>query len=140
MECLDVDYQEIRGKELIKKICLDNGLNCDEILILGTGKKAGKKRCEYDIGTRNKETKLFAIKYFECEELYIAWNLKNPNVPSKKNIFSIKTVELSEISLNRINLIEKNNQFSGWGKEVVYVFKSNMAEQFIKEYVLNRAK
>ena len=47
------------------------------------------------------------MKFFKQEDLFVAWNLKNPNLPSKRTKFSLKASELNDISLDKVNHIEK---------------------------------
>lgn len=125
----------MNGKELFAEVCKNNGLICKDIFILGVGSTIGD-RCRYDISSHTrKESELYAVKYFETEEIFIAWYLKSFKLPNRTK-FSLNSKGLRSISADKVHLIEKNLGFSGHGTETVYVFKSAMIDTFIKQYVI----
>lgn len=123
---------------IFKEICSRNGLICDDLFICGVGKTFGK-RCCFDFASRNRKgTEIFALKYYETEELFVVWCLNPTAYHLKRTKLSLKSDGLKDLSDDRIYSFDKNVQYQGWGTEKVHVFKSAMIEAFIKQFVVDK--
>ena len=77
-----------------------------------------------------KEEQLFIIGYSKELQLYFVWALHDKKARNL-NYFSANINDIFT-SKNGINYIEKNREFSGWGKEKVYVFNKEQIDIFLK--------
>lgn len=77
-----------------------------------------------------KEEQLFIIAYSKKLQLYFAWTLCD-NKARNLDYFSANINDIVA-DKNGISYIEKNREFSGWGKEKVFVFKDDQIDIFLK--------
>ena len=123
------------GMELFRKICKENGIDADEIFILGKG-SSPKKKGRYELTTRNgKEigNRLYAVQYCKDLELYLAWNIHREGL-KKRIVYSIARKKLTDLEPG-MQLIRKNVEFSGWNEEDVIVFRKDDIKEFLEKYV-----
>ena len=72
------------GKQYFINSCESRNIHWDDLFKIGQGKGSSKGVFKYDCKhLYRKDSQLFAIKYFEKEELYIAWDLKNRKLKKK---------------------------------------------------------
>lgn len=86
-------------------------------------------KCKSSHLTRNEE-QLYVIGYSKKLQLYFAWTLCD-NKARNLDYFSANINDIVA-DKNGISYIEKNREFSGWGKEKVFVFNDNQIENFLK--------
>ena len=76
------------GKEYFQDRCREAGIECEKYFKASKGKNSGG-RYRYDCDPRfRKPTQLYAIKYFSDEDIYLAWNLREPKAKAR-TVFSL---------------------------------------------------
>ena len=85
-------------------------------------------KCKSSHLARNEE-QLFIIAYSKKLQLFFAWALCD-NKARNLDYFSANINDIVS-DKNGISYIEKNREFSGWGKEKVFVFNDNQIENFL---------
>ena len=126
------------GKQYFIVCCNEYGIDCDELFKLGRGTRGGKTRFEYSCNPRTrKDSQIFAIKYFEEENLYIAWSLKVIKAKGKQN-FTLQREKVNLFGFNEIGEANKPIEYSGHGEEIVYIFSPKGVKAFLNSKILVR--
>ncbi len=127
------------GKEYFKACCEKLKINCDTVIKLGAGMSNDPKRFKYQSNyTKRKDTQLFAIKYFEKENVYIAWNLKERG-GSCKNGFSLSKKKIDGLQSGQVLAASKGLGYPSWDAENTFAFKPDAVTRFLNTYVVPRA-
>ena len=126
------------GKQYFRKCCQKLEIDCDTFIRLGAGAPKNPTRFIYqDDYTKRKDTQLFAIKYFAKEDLYVAWNLKEPKARTK-NTFSLSKQKAAPLKKNQVLSISKGIEYINWDVENTFVFRPDAVVHFLKAYVVSR--
>ena len=89
-------------KQHFRNCCKELGIDCDTYIKLGAGNPKNPTRFIFQSDhTKRKDTQLFAVKYFEQEDVYIAWNLKERG-GSGKNSFSLSKNKIKELKAEQV--------------------------------------
>ena len=122
------------GKRYFKECCKDKGIDCEALFRIGKSNAAKSDRLKYHYSyLSRKESQIFVVCYFEKENVYIAWNLKEKKA-AKKSDFSVKRSDISFPLGNAIVPITKAIEYQGWGEESVLAFAPEQIPKFLKEY------
>lgn len=120
--------------ELLKRSCEKYDVMSDEVFLSKSGKTSSDGRFRFRY-TKPKGLALFAIKYFEENQLYIVWNLNAPKAQKKLDFSVSVSAVYKHFDDGKINFINKNVEYSGWNEETVIAFKPAMMDTFILEYI-----
>lgn len=122
------------GKRHFRECCNALGLDCDKLFQIGKSNAAASERLKYHYPyLSHKESQLFVVCYFERENLYIAWSLKEKKANTKSD-FSIKRTDLDRPFGDQIIPVKKAIEYYGWGEETVLAFTPEMVPAFLKKY------
>jgi hypothetical protein len=123
------------GKEFFRDCCEKLSLDCDTLFILGEGNPNNPDRFEFKCSpSRRKPTQRFAVKFFTGEQVFVAWDLREPKA-AKKSKFSLSKAKLKGIQKDMICVPSKHIEYSGWNEENVYVFPKEAVEMFLRSYI-----
>lgn len=126
------------GKEYFKKCCEKMKVGCDTFIKLGAGNSKDLKRFKYySSHTKRKDTQLFAVKYFETEDVYIAWNLREPHAKVKDH-FSLSKQKIESLKLGQILAVKKGLGYPSWDAETTFAFRPDAVTRFLNTYVVPR--
>ena len=122
------------GKAYFQDCCREVGIDCEKYFKVGKGKNSGG-RYRYDCDPHSrKPTQLFAIKYFSDEGIYLAWNLREEKAHTK-TVFSLtKKTKAIEVMASGISEESKKIEYGELGEEIVYRFKRESVDQFLKRF------
>lgn len=127
------------AKEFFKARCTELGLDYDSLIKLSAGSPSDPKRfkcqCSY---LRRTNSQLYIVKYFQKEDVYIAWNLKEPKARTKNN-FSLQKIEIASLKPGQILPSKKGIEYREWDSENTFAFKPDTVTRFLKNYVVPRA-
>ena len=122
------------GKRYFKECCRDKGLDCDALFQIGKSNAAKSDRLKYHYSyLSRKESQIFVVCYFEKENVYIAWNLKEKKA-AKKSDFSVKRSDLDLPLVDKIVSVKKAIEYEGWGEETVLAFTPERVSDFLERY------
>ncbi len=125
-------------KQHFRNCCKELGIDCDTYIKLGAGNPKNPTRFIFQSDhTKRKDTQLFAVKYFEQEDVYIAWNLKERG-GSGKNSFSLSKNKIKELKAEQVLAISKGLGYPNWDRETIFAFKPNAVLRFLKVYIVSR--
>ena len=118
-------------KETFIEIC--NGLNVDFdenfYDIYNVSVCEGRAKCQSNPFER-KAGQMFVVGFCKKENLYFVWSLNDIKVKNMK-YFSANISDIKPYLSDQIFFIEKNREFSGHGKENVFVFSPKNTENFL---------
>lgn len=127
------------AKAFFKARCQELNIDCDTVIKLGAGSSNDPKRFKYQSDhTKRKGTQLFAVKYFEKEDVYIAWNLREPYAKAK-NGFSLSKQKIKPLKSGQVLAAEKGIEYPSWDAENTFAFKPDAVTRFLNTYVVPRA-
>ena len=120
------------GKRYFKECCKDKGIDCDALFRIGKSNAAKSDRLKYRCSyLSRKESQLFVVCYFERENVYIAWSLKEKKA-AKKSDFSVKVSDIHLPLGNEITPVKKAIEYHGWGQEAILVFAPEKVSDFLE--------
>lgn len=124
----------MNGKRHFIDCCDKLGLDYNALFQLGENNAAAKDRLKHSFSPHTrKETQLFAVCYFVREDLFLAWNLKEPKA-KKKAVFSVKRFDVKRPSRGTIAVVKKAIEYRSWDEEAVLVFEPDTTELFLRNY------
>lgn len=130
----------VKGKDHFKECCKRLNIDCDKYIKLGAGASGNETRFSFQSDhTKRKDSQLYAVKYFEKENVYIAWNLKERS-GSCKNSFSLSKKKIEALKPKEVLAVSKGIEYPSWDSENVFAFSPDAVERFLKAYVLPRTK
>lgn len=101
----------------------------------------GTKIPQNDFFSRLKEVPInekFVIKCIYGNNLYIAWNAQKNNGKKYTVFYANKEVVMNSLYDKNFSVADKNMEFSGHGKENIYIFNRDGIPQFLNEIVICR--
>lgn len=123
------------GKHFFEQCCSECGIECDKFFKLGASAMLMPDRFYHKFNRNTmKETQLFAVCYFEVDNLYIAWNLHDDKKAGTSK-FSIKRSDLNLPMSNNIQTIRKTIEHHGHGEETVIAFAPETVPVFLEQYI-----
>ncbi len=123
------------GKQYFIDCCNEQGIDCDELFKVGRGDRGGKTRFEYYCEPHSrKKSQMYAVKYFENEDLYLAWSLSVPKAKGKKN-FSLARSKVERFGFNEIKEANKFIEYAGREEEVVFIFRASGVKEFLSKTI-----
>lgn len=123
------------GKKYFHECCNKLNIDSDTLFKFGVGKSSIKDRYVYKCPhTSRTSTQKYAIKYFENDNLYIAWNLKEFGF-EKKSTFTLQRMSTIEHTATMISKITKPIEYKGRGEEIVLVFSPKCVIEFLEKYI-----
>lgn len=126
------------GKEYFRECCQKFEIDCDKIISLSAGKSNHLARFIYQSDhAKRKNSQLFAVKYFEAENVYIAWNLKERG-GSCKNSFSLSKKKIDGLQAGQVLAVSKGLGYPSWDMENTFAFGPDAVVRFLKTYVVPR--
>ena len=122
------------GKEIFLKECAALNIDADKFFEFQISGQTKSKRY---VG-RSKNFTLVAeyfILYLKHKDIWLAWKrIKGVD----RKCFSIDKQKVDNLLKTKMETVNKNVQFSSWGEENVYVFKTDEIKAFL-EYVLKES-
>ncbi len=126
------------GKQYFRECCKQIGIDCDTFVQLSAGNPKNSTRFIYQSDhMKRKDSQLFAVKYFEKENVYIAWNLKERG-GSCKNGFSLSKKKIDGLQAGQVLAISKGLGYPSWDMENTFAFGPDAVIRFLKTYVVPR--
>ena len=89
----------------------------------------GRVKCKSEYLERKAE-QMFVVGFCKKQNLYFAWSLNDIKAKNMK-YFSANISDIKPYLSDQIFFIEKNREFSGHGKENVFVFSPKNTENFL---------
>lgn len=132
----------MNGKEYFRKCCKELGLDLDTYFFLCSQMTSKGNRYGYSCSKAAKmESQLFAVKYFEHEGFYLAWQLKK--LQTTQN-FSVSKKEV----INRIYNAKKEKTYTvtkyidriNGEHEIVYLFYPEALKLFLEKHIIQPKK
>ena len=122
------------GKKIFEEYCKAHGIECEKYFKIGKGARA-KGRFKYHCEpSARKDTQIYAIKYFEEENVYVAWNLREPYAKQKSD-FSLSTEpRVTSVSISNVEVCTKGIVSNGHNEETVLKFGPEGIGDFIRVY------
>lgn len=128
------------GKTYFEDRCAGFKIDCDKYIRLGAGNPKNETRFIFKSDhTQRKESQLFAIKYFEKENVYIAWNLKEKG-GSCKDTFSLSKKKIAALKPKQVLAASKGIEYPSWDAENIFAFLPDAVDRFLKIYILPRTE
>lgn len=125
------------GVGYFKECCKSTGLDCNQYFQLGKSKTVQPERLYHRFGTEKRtQTQLFAVCYFEVDNIYVAWSLKEKKAKMKTE-FSIKRTSLDLPLGQDVSATRKAIEYPGWGEEKVLVFTPESVTLFLERCCRN---
>lgn len=122
------------GIRHFKESCAQMKLDCNKFFQLGKSEKPHSERLQHRFGTEKRtQTQLFAVCYFEVDNIYVAWNLKAEKA-KMKTVFSVKRASLDLPLEQDVAAARKAIGYSGWGEEDVLAFTPDGIKAFLEKY------
>lgn len=123
------------GKQFFRQCCKDYGIECDDYFKLAASSAQMPKRFYHKFNRNTmKDTQLFAVCYFEADDLYLAWNLHNPLKPHSY-CFSLEKSDLKLSFTTGMGTATKAIEYIGHGEETVIAFAPKAVSEFLKKYI-----
>lgn len=128
------------GKKHFKNCCQELNVDCQQLFQLGTQEKLSAKRFTHRFSRFTRTaSQCFAVCYFEAEDIYIAWSLRE-KYAKHKEVFSLKKEDATLAGDFQILPVTKWINQVGQDKETVYVFRPNMVTNFLQKYIKEAQK
>lgn len=129
------------GKKYFKQCCQELGIDSAKFVQLGSGRTNNGTSYKFHPSTKRIDSHIYAIKYIEPDDIYIAWNL-NDHILKGYDTFTLNKKFVDEISDKKIYGINAPVEYPGKDREetLVFVFKPQMTTSFLKAYILPVAK
>lgn len=120
------------GIKYFQECCTQYKIECDILFQLGAQNPQDADSLKYICSPyTRKDTQLFAVCYYQKENIYIAWNLREPKAKTK-SVFSVRRCELAFMDQHQILEVRKPIEYSGWNEETVYLFTPELVPTFIE--------
>ena len=116
------------GKEIFLKECAALNIDADKFFEFQISGQTKSKRY---VG-RSKSFTLVAeyfILYLKYKDIWIAWKREKG---LDRRCFSIDKQKVDNLLKTKMETVNKNVQFSSWGEENVYVFKTDEIKTFLE--------
>lgn len=129
------------GKKHFIDCCQEFGIDYTKFVQLGSGRTNNGTSYKFQPSNKRIDTHIYAIKYIEPDDIYIAWNL-NDHILKGYKTFTLNKRLVGSISDKEIRGINAPIEYSGKEREkaLVFVFKPKMTKSFLKTYVLPVAR
>ncbi len=136
----------MNGKELFVQCCQAKGISHEDYFSIGIGEKHTNKgprqqpRFSYEISIHSekienkKSTLIYAIKYYNVPQIYIAWKFPwAENPPRTKQVFSvIRDDAMNEVKNKNFGTCYQGTGFPSGGRKPVWVFRKEGIEEFLE--------
>lgn len=120
------------GKKRFQEKCYLRGIDCQSAFQVGAQKAKRADRFVYNCNPHTrKATQIFAICYFEEEDIYIAWNLWDAKARLRSG-FSVKKEDVCIIDEKRVLSVKKYRDHVGKDEELVYAFSPLAIDDFLE--------
>ncbi len=126
----------MHGIDLFKEKIRQTGIDPLQYFATATGDRFAPKRIRHDVknNVNISEPRKFAVKYFEANKLFVAWNMKLPN-NFRRSVFTLNTIDATNGIMNQdFALVPKYSGERGGETELVAVFTEAGIDDFIKHY------
>lgn len=121
------------GVKYFKEFCESMGLDCNRYFQLGKSRTVQPERLRHRFDLKKRTpTQLFTVCYFEVDNIYIAWDLKEKKA-KQKTIFTVDRTSLALPLKEKLVSIKKAIEHPSWGEENVLVFTPEGVTLFLEK-------